>query len=108
MSLVSVNDPTLVYQVNIVEISNTNGKEFIKVMFGGALSGNYSIVVLSQQYGYFVTTGVTFQAVGKVTSYYPSQGSLNGGTLITINGYNFSNGAITDNPVRVGYTDCIV
>ena len=43
-----------------------------------------------------------------VTSFYPNQGSLNGGTLITINGYNFSNGAITDNPVRVGYTDCLV
>ena len=33
---------------------------------------------------------------------------MNGGTLITITGYNFSNDAITDNPVRVGYTDCLV
>jgi len=28
--------------------------------------------------------------------------------LITINGYNFSNAAFTDNPVQVGYTDCLV
>ena len=46
--------------------------------------------------------------MGKVTSFSPSQGSLNGGTLITINGYNFSNGAITDNAVKIGYTDCLV
>ena len=36
------------------------------------------------------------------------QGSVHGGTLITINGYNFSNAAFTDNPVQVGYTDCLV
>lgn len=34
-------------------------------------------------------------------------GSVYGGTLVTIRGYHFSQTA-TDNPVRIGYTDCLV
>lgn len=39
--------------------------------------------------------------------YNPKKGSINGGTLITVSGFNFSND-ILDNPIRVGKTDCIV
>jgi hypothetical protein len=50
---------------------------------------------------------LTFRAIGIVTDFQPRSGSVNGGTLITITGYNFSTD-ILDNPVRMGYTDCIV
>ena len=50
---------------------------------------------------------MTFRAIGIVTDFQPRSGSVNGGTLITITGYNFSTD-ILDNPVRMGYTDCIV
>jgi hypothetical protein len=42
-----------------------------------------------------------------VTSFSPSSGSIYGGTLITINGIDFSY-TPTDNPVLVGSTDCDV
>lgn len=108
VTLVGVDHPEWVEPLNIVEISNTANAKYIKVMYGGAYSGNYSIVVNSAQYGNFDTTGLFFQAIGTVTSWSPVQGSVHGGTLITINGYNFSNAAFTDNPVQVGYTDCLV
>ncbi len=108
MQLRGVEKADRVRDLNIVEISNTNGNKYIKVKYGGAYSGNYTLEVSSVLYGNFDTTGLIFEAVGKVTSYSPATGSLNGGTLITINGFNFSDGEITDNPVRVGYTDCLV
>ena len=42
-----------------------------------------------------------------MTSFYPTSGSVFGGQLVTITGYHFSSD-ITDNPVRIGYTDCLV
>ena len=108
VKLVSKTDPTNVRNLNIIEISNTAGNKFIKVKYGGAYSGLYDVVVTSIAKGNFDTSSLRFEAVGKVTAFSPSSGSINGGTLITINGYNFSDYNFTDNPVRVGYTDCFV
>jgi hypothetical protein len=63
--------------------------------------------VRSKTYGRFDTTGITLTLIGKVTGFSPKQGSVHGGTLVTIQGYHFSND-YQDNPVRIGYTDCLV
>jgi hypothetical protein len=42
-----------------------------------------------------------------VTDYNPKSGSVHGGTLITVDGYHFSDD-YQDNPIRIGYTDCLV
>ena len=100
-------DKSIVRQINVVEVSNTVGNMTIKVKFGGSESGVYDITVRSLSYGRFDSTGVTLTLVGRVTSISPNRGSIYGGTLITINGYQFSYEK-TDNPVRVGYSDCLV
>lgn len=105
--LVSVSNPHYTRPLNVVNISNTNGNQFVQVMYGGAPSGNYSVVMMSAVHGLFDTSAIIFQAIGVITSFSPNQGSINGGTLITINGYNFSS-VITDNPVSIGWTPCLV
>ncbi len=106
--LVSKTDPSNFRDLNIIELSNDSGNKYIKVKYGGAYSGLYNVVVTSKQYGNFDTSSLTFEALGKVTEFSPKSGSLYGGTMITIKGYNFSETDITDNNVRVGYTDCLV
>jgi IPT/TIG domain len=77
------------------------------VKFGGSESGVYDLKVRSRSYGSFNATGITLTTVGNVTDFNPKQGSVHGGTLITVNGYYFSDD-YTDNPIRIGYTDCMV
>lgn len=63
--------------------------------------------VTSATFGSLDSTDVVLQTIGKVTSFSPKSGSVHGGTLITINGYQFSTDPL-DNSVRIGYTDCLV
>jgi hypothetical protein len=104
-SLVLSTDPSKVRQLNIIEIDDVNKKLILR--YGGAPSGLYILKLTSQLYGNFDASSLTFQAIGKVTDFQPRSGSLNGGTLITITGYNFSTD-IMNNNVRIGYTDCLV
>lgn len=91
----------------MIEVGNNPGDKYIKVKFGGSESGVYNLFVTSKAYGRFDSRGMTLTLIGKVTDFNPKRGSIHGGTLITIDGYHFSAEA-TDNPVRIGYTDCIV
>jgi hypothetical protein len=77
------------------------------VKYNGAYSDLYNVLITSNSNGKFDSSAITFQSIGIVTSYYPTEGSIYGGTLITITGYNFSTEA-TDNPVKIGETDCLV
>ena len=104
---VSTTNPSIVRFINVVEVGNDSGNQYIKVKFGGSESGIYNVFVRSKAYGRFDTTGITLKLIGVVTDYNPKQGSVHGGTLITITGYHFSND-YQDNPVRVGYSDCFV
>ena len=67
----------------------------------------YDLHVTSRSFGKLESTGITLELIGVVTSFSPNQGSVYGGTLITINGYHFSNDPM-DNPVQIGYTQCQV
>ena len=88
--LQSQKDPSLLRPINIVEIGVNGTDQYMKVKFGGSDSGLYNIIVKSRSYGNFDTTGITLQTVGNVTDFYPKSGSVHGGTLITVDGYHFS------------------
>jgi hypothetical protein len=97
----------IVRRMNILEVGTEGTVQYIKAMFGGSESGVYDLKLRSRSYGKFDTTGITLTLVGKVTDFNPKEGSIHGGTLITIDGYHFSND-YQNNPVKIGYTDCLV
>lgn len=84
-----------------------NELKTITVRYGGAYSGVYDLSVQSDTYGEILTDGITFEAVGTITDFYPTSGSIYGGTLITISGYHFSDEA-ADNPLTIGGMSCNV
>ena len=88
--------------LNVVAYDDTNGAPSITVKYGGAYSGVYDWTVSSAANGDLVTRDVQFEAKIAVTGFYPTQGSLYGGTLVTITGGHFSD-LTTDNPVKIGY-----
>jgi hypothetical protein len=91
----------------VVEVGQDGDVQYIKVKFGGSESDIYDLKVKSRIFGNFDTTGVTLTTIGIVTDYNPKSGSVHGGTLITVDGYQFSDD-YQDNPIRIGNTDCMV
>jgi hypothetical protein len=75
-------------------------------MFGGALSGTYKMNIRHKQFGLMATDSIELDVSSTVTSVSTMIGSINGGTLLTIQGTNFGN-EITDNPVELSYLDGI-
>jgi len=53
----------------VIDVSNEANNKFIVVKFGGAVSGIYNVIVTSKSLGNFGSTGITLEAVGKVTDY---------------------------------------
>jgi len=108
VKLVSKKNPSIVRYENVVETGLAdNGEQYLKIKFGGSESGNYSVFVRSLSYGNFDATSLNLQLIGTVIDFNPKQGSIYGGTLVTITGYWFSSDP-TNNPVRIGYHDCLV
>lgn len=107
MKAVQRHNTSIYSFINVIEVGNDVGDQYIKVKFGGQESGIYDIFVTSRTFGKFDSDGIVLTLVGKVTDFNPKRGSVNGGTLITIDGYHFSEEA-TDNPVRIGWVDCMV
>ncbi|CDW80878.1 ipt tig domain containing protein [Stylonychia lemnae] len=92
-------------QINVVGVNNT--AKTITVKYGGIYSGIYNVNVFTDAYGMLDNSAVQLKALGEVQSISPPSGSIYGGTLITITGRVFSTDP-TDNPVRIGSTDCLV
>ena len=91
VSVVSTNLAVpITRKINVVEVGTTSTGHYIKAKFGGSESAIYQLIVRSRAYGNFDTTGITLTTIGKVTDYNPKSGSIHGGTLITIDGYHFS------------------
>ena len=79
----------------------------IKIKFPGADSGNYYIQLTSVSIGRIDKTLLALEVVGMITGFSPASGSALGGTLVTIDGCNFSDD-LFDNPVKVGDNYCLV
>lgn len=84
-----------------MNILNTVSKPFSNTSFtvtlGGGHVGSYTLRVFHTEKGYSTET-VDFKYIIEVHSISPSKGNLNGGSLIQINGKNFS-GIVNDNTV---------
>ena len=89
-------------------VSVDNVAKTISFKYNGILPGDYNLLVTSSVLGKLDTKAIIFTAIGIITDYTPKQGSIHGGTVLTITGFNFSNNFITDNAVHVGYTPCNV
>lgn len=107
LTAVSQKDKSIIRYINVVEVGFDGSDQYIKGKFGGSESGIYDIFVNLRSYGQLNTEGITLTLIGKVTDFNPKSGSVHGGTLITIDGINFSTD-YQDNPVRIGFTDCLV
>jgi hypothetical protein len=83
-------------------IAQSEADRTITVKYNGAYSGVYDLTVHSAKNGNVLANEVTFTSKIEVVDFQPKQGSLYGGTLLTITGGHFSD-KITDNPVKVGY-----
>ena len=103
--LVSKTDPTVTRSLVIVKVSNS--AKAITAMYTGADSGDYYVQVISSSIGRIDKTLMELFVGAKVTSVTPVTGSYLGGTLLTIDGENFSDD-ILNNSVKVGDTDCIL
>ena len=79
----------------------------LTVRYGGAYSGVYDITINDASYGEIDTNGLTFEAIGIVSSISPLTGSMYGGTVLTITGYTFSDDML-DNPIQIGSNDCYI
>jgi hypothetical protein len=84
--------------MNVIALDDST--KTITCMFGGAWSGLYQIDIRHKSYGLVYSDGLILDVSSKVTSYYPTSGSIYGGTKLTITGTNFGK-EFTDNPVQI-------
>lgn len=75
-------------------------------MFGGAYSGTYSVQIRHDKFGLIDTAALRFVVGSEVTTFSPQVGSIYGGTLITIEGTNWSKDKY-DNPVSISYNGAL-
>jgi len=100
-----VTNSSNIRALNVISVNNA--EETITVKYGGAYTGVYKMIVRSISLGRFDTEDVLLTASTKITDFTPKTGSIYGGTLINILGFNFSTDGL-DNNVRIGLTDCLV
>jgi hypothetical protein len=92
----STTNSSYIRYMNVISVDDS-AKTFT-AMFGGAYSGQFQISIRHKDYGLVDTEGLILDVSATVTSYTPMEGSIYGGTLLTIIGTNFGD-AFTDNPV---------
>ena len=88
-------------------MSVDDAEKTIKIKFPGADSGNYFVQLNSKTIGRIDKSFLALEVIGKITGFSPASGSAFGGTLVTIDGVNFSDDPY-DNPVKVGNDYCLV
>ena len=103
--LISRDDPDFVRPLYVMSVDADTKSLTIK--FPGAESGNYNIMLVGEGVGRIDKTPLALTVTGQVTGISPLAGSALGGTLVTIDGINFSDDAY-DNPVKVGDNWCLV
>ena len=103
--LVDQSDVSITRPLYIMSVDDT--AKTIKIKFPGADSGNYYVQLSSVQIGRIDKTFLALEVMGKVTGFTPATVSVHGGSLVTIDGLNFSDDPL-DNPVKVGDHYCLV
>lgn len=104
-----LNNGSNVYQMNVIEANDTT----LKVRIPGGLPGDFDVLVQKAGLGYAQVNPVGANAFTYgifVDSISPSTGSINGGTILTITGSNFSP-VLLENQAYIGDAinwNCIV
>jgi hypothetical protein len=92
----STTNSSYIRYMNVISVDDS-AKTFT-AMFGGAYSGQFQISIRHKEYGLVGTEGLILDVSASVTSFSHQEGSIYGGTLLTITGTNFGT-VYTDNPV---------
>lgn len=103
--LVNVTDASDTRPLYIMSVNDT--EKTIKIKFPGADSGSYLVQVTSSSIGRIDKENLAITVESKITGVSPLSGSNLGGTLVTIDGTNFSEDPL-DNPVKIGNNYCYV
>lgn len=104
-TLVSADDPEFSRELYVMSVNDADKSLTIK--FPGADSGNYNIFLVGNVVGRIDKESLALTVGSQVTGITPLSGSVLGGTLVTIDGINFSDDPY-DNPVKVGDNWCLV
>ena len=99
-------EDSVFYERELNIVSFNNGDKTLKVKFNGAPSDLYLLTIWGPN-GYVDGPYLTIETIIAVDSISPMQGSVLGGTLLTITGGHYGTQA-TDNPVKVGDNYCII
>lgn len=103
--LISRDDPDFTRPLFVMSVDDSN--KSLQIKFPGADSGNYNIFLVGEGVGRIDKEPLALTVTSQVTSISPLTGSVLGGTMVTIQGINFSDDAL-DNPVTVGGYWCFV
>ena len=104
-TLISQADPTITRELYVMSVDDST--KTLTIKFPGADSGLYNIFLVGLGVGRIDKTPLELTVTGQVTGISPMAGSKSGGTLLTIDGINFSTD-LYDNPVKVGPYWCLV
>lgn len=104
-TLISADDPDFTRTLYVMSVNDADKSLTIK--FPGADSGNYNIFLVGAGVGRIDKGPLAITVGSQVTGISPLSGSVLGGTLVTIDGINFSDDKY-DNPVKVGSNWCFV
>lgn len=104
-TLTSQEDPDFVRTLYVMSVNDAD--KSLQIKFPGADSGMYNIMLIGEGVGRIDKDPLELTVGSQVTGISPVQGSVLGGTLVTIDGINFSDDKY-DNPVKVGNNWCLV
>jgi hypothetical protein len=104
-TLLSADDPEFSRPLYVMSVNDAD--KSLQIKFPGADSGNYHIFLVGEGVGRIDKTPLALTVGSQVTGISPLAGSRLGGTLVTIDGVNFSDDKY-DNPVKVGDYWCFV
>jgi hypothetical protein len=92
--------------LNVISVDDS--LKTLTVQFPGAASGTYSFQISGDNGSLFSDPSTVYiETIMELTDYSPKQGSILGGTKLTLTGKHFGTVA-TDNPVKVGNNYCYV
>ncbi len=103
--LVSRDDPEFTRPLYVMSVNAAD--KSLRIKFPGAESGNYNIFLIGEGVGRIDKTPLALTVTSQVSGISPLAGSALGGTMVTIDGINFSDDKL-DNPVKVGDYWCFV
>jgi len=95
---ISQSAPSYIRNSKVVAVDDPS--KTLTVKFGGAISGQYDVMIKHNIWGRVDTSALTLDVSSQVSSISPLTGSIYGGTLVTLTGTNWGT-ARTDNPVEI-------